>query len=154
MAGKVIKKGDRVWVERLKDHGIVQSISRDGTRAMVGLGKVNLDVPVTGLGEPRQPLRREERSRPIVARPKRVHGGMRELDLHGMRVEEALARMDAFLNAALLEGLSEIRLIHGHGSGAIRKAVHQRLKALGIRHFRLGEAGQTPGGDGVTIVGL
>ena len=74
--------------------------------------------------------------------------------MHGLRVEETLARLDQFLNDAMLEGCQEVRIVHGHGTGALRKAVHQRLKTLGIRRFRLGEMGQTPGGDGVTVVTL
>ncbi|MEI6514685.1 MAG: Smr/MutS family protein [bacterium] len=149
-----VKKGDSVWVERVKENGIVQSLSRDGLRAVVGMGKVNLDVPVDGLGAPRKVRRTEERGRISASRPSRRGGPARELDMHGLRVEEAIPLMDRFLNEALLDGLPEVRIIHGHGTGAIRKAVHQRLKALGIRRFRLGELGQTPGGDGVTIVSL
>lgn len=149
-----VKKGDSVWVERVKENGIVQSLSRDGLRAVVGMGKVNLDVPVDGLGAPRKVRRTEERARISASRPRRRGSPARELDMHGLRVEAAIPLMDRFLNEALLDGLPEVRIIHGHGTGAIRKAVHQRLKALGIRRFRLGELGQTPGGDGVTIVSL
>ena len=74
--------------------------------------------------------------------------------MHGLRVEEMLPRLDQFLSDAMLAGVPEVRIIHGHGTGALRKAIHQRLSVIGIRHFRLGEPGQTPGGDGVTIVSL
>jgi DNA mismatch repair protein MutS2 len=74
--------------------------------------------------------------------------------MHGLRVEDMLPRLDQFLSDAMLEGVPEVRIVHGHGTGALRKAIHQRLHAIGIRHFRLGEPGQTPGGDGVTIVTL
>ena len=74
--------------------------------------------------------------------------------MHGLRVEEMLSRLEQFLNDALLEGCEEVRVVHGHGSGALRKALHQHLKKMGLRNFRLGEIGQTPGGDGVTIVSL
>ncbi len=74
--------------------------------------------------------------------------------MHGLRVEEMLPRLDQFLSDAMLAGVPEVRIIHGHGTGALRKAIHHRLSVLGIRQFRLGEPGQTPGGDGVTIVSL
>jgi DNA mismatch repair protein MutS2 len=74
--------------------------------------------------------------------------------MHGLRVEDMLPRLDQFLSDAMLEGVPEVRIVHGHGTGALRRAIHQRLRAIGNRHFRLGEPGQTPGGDGVTIVTL
>lgn len=94
------------------------------------------------------------RNRVLIRRSARRPGAASEIDMHGLRVEDMLPRLDLFLSDAMLEGFLEVRLIHGHGTGALRKAIHQRLKALGITHFRLGEAGQTPGGSGVTIVSL
>lgn len=149
-----VKVGARVWVNLLKDHGTIRSVSRDGKRAVVDVNQVSLNVPVSGLNSPR-PLRKKERHGGDRApRPRPSGGGRREIDMHGLRVEEMLLRLERFLNDAILEGCEEIRVIHGHGSGALRKALHQRLKNLGLRHFRLGEIGQTPGGDGVTIVSL
>lgn len=75
-----------------------------------------------------------------------------EIDMHGLRVEDMLPRLDQYLSDAVLEGLEEVRIVHGHGTGALRTAIHARLQVLCLGHFRLGEPGQTPGGDGVTIV--
>ena len=149
-----VTAGDRVWIEYLKEHGTVLTVSRDGGRVVVQVGKVNLDLPVTGLGRPRKVRTNEVLAPGSVRRPGRKSATCREIDMHGLRVEETLARLDQFLNDAMLEGCQEVRIVHGHGTGALRKAVHQRLKTLGIRRFRLGEMGQTPGGDGVTVVTL
>lgn len=146
--------GDRVWIERLKDHGVVLSLSRDGTRAVVATGKVNLNVPVAGLGAPRKTRAPEPEGGVVRQRSRQPGRPVREIDMHGLRVEEMIARLEAFLNEALLAGCVEARVIHGHGSGALRKALHQHLRKLGLRNFRLGELGQTPGGDGVTIISL
>lgn len=146
--------GDRVWIERLRDHGVVLSVSRDGKRAVVATGKVNLNVPVTGLGPPRKTRAPEPAGGVVRQRSRQPGRPVREIDMHGLRVEEMIARLEAFLNEALLSGCVEARVIHGHGSGALRKALHQHLRRLGIRTFRLGESGQTPGGDGVTIISL
>jgi len=71
-----------------------------------------------------------------------------EVDLHGLRVEEALSRIDDALDAALLTGLSEVRFVHGRSGGRIRGALHQRLRAIStVRSFRL-----DPHNPGVTIV--
>jgi DNA mismatch repair protein MutS2 len=70
------------------------------------------------------------------------------VDLHGMRVDEALSRIDDALDAALLAGLSELRFVHGRSGGRIRGALHKRLRAIStVRSFRL-----DPRNPGVTIV--
>jgi DNA mismatch repair protein MutS2 len=74
--------------------------------------------------------------------------------LHGCRVEDALARVDQFVDDAVMAGHAVVRLVHGHGTGALRKAIHRHLAALGVRGYRLGEAGMDPGASGVTIVTL
>ncbi len=73
-----------------------------------------------------------------------------EIDLHGMVVEEALARIDDALDAAMRAGIAEVRFIHGRSGGRIRGALHQRLRAITtVRGFRL-----DPRNPGVTIVSL
>ena len=148
-----VKLGDRVWVERLKDHGLVVSLNDDGRRSVVELGKVRFNLELSGMSPGREKKKTRERKTEIQ-RPARRSPIAREIDMHGLRVEEMLVRLDQFLNEALLGGADEIRVIHGHGSGALKQALHKRLKEIGIRHFRLGEPGQTPGGDGVTIISL
>ena len=72
----------------------------------------------------------------------------REIDLHGLTVQEALARVDEALNDALLDGSAELRLIHGRSGGRIRSAVHQRLREIGaVDRFCL-----DPRNPGVTVV--
>ena len=73
-----------------------------------------------------------------------------ELDLHGLRVDEALARAEQALNDALLADLSELRLVHGQSGGRIRAALHRWLRGIpSIRGFRI-----DPRNAGVTIVTL
>jgi DNA mismatch repair protein MutS2 len=73
-----------------------------------------------------------------------------EVDLHGLTVEEGLARTEQALNDALLADFSELRLIHGKSSGRIRAALHRRLRDIStVRAFRL-----DPRNAGVTIVSL
>lgn len=74
----------------------------------------------------------------------------REIDLHGLTVEEALARVDDVLNDAILAGVTELRIIHGRSGGRIRGAVHKRLREIGaVASFRLDSRNA-----GVTIVKL
>jgi DNA mismatch repair protein MutS2 len=73
----------------------------------------------------------------------------RSLDLHGKTVPEALDALDSFLNDALLEGVDDVRVIHGRSGGKLKAAVHGRLAELTVRAFRV-----DPGNPGVTIVKL
>ena len=73
-----------------------------------------------------------------------------ECDLRGKTVEEALLDLDSFIDNAVLSNLNQITIIHGKGTGALRQAVQQHLRAhKNIRTFRLGVFGE--GETGVTI---
>jgi dsDNA-specific endonuclease/ATPase MutS2 len=121
-----------------------------------GRALVVSDADVTALDATRQ------RSRPVLPRaaenPSSREPGRRraspvepaEVDLHGLTVEEALARAESALNEALLADAEVLRLIHGRSGGRIRAALHRRLRALtSVRAFRL-----DPRNEGVTIVEL
>ncbi|MDP9194630.1 MAG: Smr/MutS family protein [Acidobacteriota bacterium] len=76
-----------------------------------------------------------------------------ELNLIGQRVDEALDESDKFLDRALLEGKQAVRIIHGFGTGTLRKAVREHLrKHPAVRSWRPG--GENEGGDGATIAVL
>lgn len=74
-----------------------------------------------------------------------------ELDLRGMRVEEALDAVDKYLDDAVLSSIPVARIIHGKGTGALREAVRNQMASdRRVASMRWGEAGE--GGDGVTVV--
>lgn len=76
-----------------------------------------------------------------------------ELNLIGKTTDEALIELDKYLDDAILAHLSPVRIVHGKGSGILRKAVHQYLRKQScVASFRLGEFGE--GDTGVTIVEL
>ncbi|HEX8173446.1 MAG TPA: Smr/MutS family protein [Thermoanaerobaculia bacterium] len=76
-----------------------------------------------------------------------------ELNLIGQRVDDALDQSDRFLDRALLEGKQAVRIIHGFGTGALRKAVREHLrKHPAVKSWRPGE--ENEGGDGATIAVL
>jgi DNA mismatch repair protein MutS2 len=76
-----------------------------------------------------------------------------ELDLHALTVEEALPALDRYLNAAFMAGYSEVRIVHGKGSGILRQAVNRELRRHPlVKSFRIG--GHREGQTGCTIVQL
>ncbi len=76
-----------------------------------------------------------------------------EIDLRGLNMEEASAELDSYIDKALLGSVTSFLIIHGKGTGILRKGVHEYLERSDyIQSFRLGEMGE--GGDGVTIAEL
>ena len=89
----------------------------------------------------------------VVARHRPRRHIAAEIDLHGLTVQEALARVDRYLDDALLAGLSTVRLVHGIGSGRLREALHAWLaRRPHVRAFEL--APPERGGAGATLVRL
>jgi DNA mismatch repair protein MutS2 len=83
---------------------------------------------------------------------KEYHVGL-ELDIRGERYEDALLKVEKYLDDALLANYPRVSIIHGKGTGALRSGVTQMLKHhRAVKRIRLGEAGE--GGSGVTIVEL
>ena len=77
----------------------------------------------------------------------------RELHLRHLTVDEALFRLDQYLNDAFMAGLPLVRIVHGKGTGTLRQAVHEVLaKHPLVKSFRPGDYGE--GDYGVTIVEL
>jgi DNA mismatch repair protein MutS2 len=137
--------GDSVHVAAL-GKGIVRDV-RNGGRYLVEVKERT--VVVSGDQLTRVETSRATRTASPASREADVpHVPPRSLDLHGKTVEEAVSALDAFLNDALLEGATKLRIIHGQSGGRIKAAVHARLAQIrSIRAFRLDE-----GNPGVTIV--
>ncbi len=76
-----------------------------------------------------------------------------EVSLRHLTVDEALLKLDQYLHDAFMAGLFQIRIIHGKGTGTLRRVVQERLtKHPLVKSYRPGDYGE--GGDGVTIVQL
>jgi len=76
-----------------------------------------------------------------------------EINLIGRRVEPALEELDSYLDRALLAARKEVRVIHGHGTGRLRDAVREHLRAHpAIANLRAGAANE--GGNGATVATL
>jgi DNA mismatch repair protein MutS2 len=128
---------------------------RDG-RAVVETGGLRLQLPVAEL----TPAAGEPPGRAPAAQPPRRGGwsgpdfeASSEVDLRGVRVEEMERLLDTALDAAVLADLPGLRIIHGKGTGALREAVSERLRAdRRVKSFRPGGIGE--GGAGVTVAEL
>lgn len=146
-----LEVGSRVRIAATGAEGVVVEL-RDG-RAVVETGGVRLQVATRGL----EVLRAQQ---PQAARPQ-PRGGWSapdvdaapEVDLRGMRADEAVGVLTRALDNAVLAGLPSLRIIHGKGTGALREVVTDVLKGERRVHaFRPGGIGE--GGTGVTVAEL
>src|SRR5699024_4378966 len=89
-----------------------------------------------------------------VSRIKRTRPSIKpELDLRGVRYEDAMREIENYLDNAILSGFAQVSIIHGKGTGALRQGATEYLKTHpNVKSYRLG--GQNEGGSGVTIVEL
>lgn len=148
--------GDRVRVAGFPDVGTVLELT--GKTATVEVGALRMKLSVTELervaetpAPPPRPRRSPGNHRALGQEKSRSLG--LEVDLRGMTQEEALEVVDKYLDDAVLAGAPFVRIIHGKGTGALRRAVTLALKGdTRIVRYRLGDAGE--GGDGVTVAAL
>jgi DNA mismatch repair protein MutS2 len=143
--------GDKVFIPQFNTVGEVVGVQNK--QVEVQLGAFRSTVPLAGVV-----LREKAASRELEANYRRVRvptvesPGM-ELDLRGQVTEEALLRLDQYLDQAFLARLPWVRIIHGKGSGALRQAVRQDLNGHPmVSSYRPGD--ESEGGEGVTVVKL
>ncbi len=147
-----IKVGDTVELLRFGTKATVLEINKDGSyQLQAGIMKVTAQENEVYLIE-----QTNTQAKKIIERTQREfrsHAAPTELDLRGMSVGEAIALLSNFLDGAMLANLSSVRIIHGKGTGTLRKAVHEELKhSRAVKKYRLGVYGE--GEDGVTIAEL
>ena len=151
-----IKPGSEIVVPRLGLPGTVMSI-RDDTVEVEVLGR-RVRMPLRELEGATRPTsadrRNAQRERPPPVAVASPRGEVPyQLDLRGLRRDEALERLEQYLEDASLIGMPEARVIHGKGTGAIRQAVRERLRRSQYV-ARFAPEPDASGGDGATQVWL
>ncbi len=148
-----IVPGDRVKLLGLGTTADVVSIAADGTLTLqAGVMKITAGPEEVQLAlcnsQPSVKKKDQKTSIKLTAAQAKP-----ELDLRGMMTDEAIPVMERFLDTARMGKLNTVTIIHGKGTGALRKAVQQSLRRDGnVKSFRLGQFGE--GESGVTIVEL
>lgn len=149
-----LKIGDPIFVTTLGLKGNVTSLPNAKGDLFVQMGILNSQVNIKDL-EPSE----EDREKPEKARNTQS-GNIKiaksasispELNLIGKTVDEAIFELDKYLDDAYLANLPKVTIIHGRGTGALRKGVHDYLKrSKYVKNFRIG--GHNEGNTGATIV--
>ena len=150
---KDLKPGDDVKVVTLNQDGTVVSVDKKKKEALVQIGIMKMTLPFKSL----QQIQKDKKStvtkttRKIISEKSgKVKG---EVDLRGMNLEEAIMEVEKYLDDACVAGLETITIIHGIGTGVLKKGLQDILKRnKHVKSKRPGEYGE--GGAGVTIVTL
>lgn len=150
---KDVRIGDSIRVISSGFTGTISSLPDKKGNVFVQCGIIRSQVNIKDL----QLIQEEPEKKPILQRSNtgsikmsKSFGISPEINLLGSTVDEAIAKLDKYLDDAYLAHLGSVRIVHGKGTGALRAAVHQYLKrASYVKSFRLGEHGE--GDAGVTI---
>ena len=147
---RTFAEGDYVKLRTGGASGTIESI--DKKRAIVIVGDLRMTMNLRDLEHANDPMPlRKERS--VSSDIAQVATFSNNLDVRGMRYEEVLQTTQAFVDQALMSNASQLRIVHGKGSGALKRAVRQKLKEYN-QDFSLSTPPREQGGEGVTIVDL
>ncbi len=143
--------GQTVYITDINEYAEIKKIKREKSTALLVLKGMEVTTPLLRLKIP------AAGETPVQIPPRvsyqRKSDVSLELDLHGMRVEEMLTAVERYLNDAALADLPYVRLVHGIGTGALRRALQDCLKTHPlVKNYRYGTPEE--GGGGVTIVNL
>ena len=150
-----IQVGDLVEIPGVRQNAEVVSVGKDGTLQLkAGVLKMKAKADEVRLIEDDE--RAAKKKNPAVAIRQNADrqlrtSAARELDIRGMETLEAESVVENFISAAVMGHLDTVTIIHGKGTGALRKAVHDILRRnKAVKSFRLGVYGE--GESGVTVV--
>lgn len=143
-----IKEGDVVFVKSIGYDAEVLTIDRKHNYLRVKLGSKDIEVSISDINRSKGKYPEKGGKGYTVDREEEI---LFQLNIVGMRVDEAISRVEPFLNHASIENISEVTIIHGVGTGTLLKAVRNYLKEHPlVKEFRKGDLSE--GGNGVTVV--
>lgn len=153
-----LKLGANVLIIDLNDKGTVLSINKANQTAVIQVGIMKITSGIDNLlvleddkGIKPDSYTAPRKTKSVTLNTQR--SGKTEVDLRGMTIGEAEIEVDKFLDESVLSGLSEVSLIHGKGTGALRAGLHEYLRHHPhVKKYRPGRFGE--GDLGVTIVEL
>ena len=153
---KDLKVGVKVMIRSTKQEGVVQSVRPQKKEAEILCGNIRVrskfsDLALLTFGKTTQTVKKEAVVLQKSLKPKPAP--TLELNIIGLTVLDAVPEIEAFIDSAVLANLEEVRIVHGMGTGKLRKGVHEYLRTdKRVAEFRLGKYGE--GDTGVTIVKL
>ncbi len=152
---KNVKEGDEVLLASINQKVIVLSKPDNKGDVLVQAGIMKITANIKDLRAAKGSNSNNSSSK--IKKSKKLNLNLRRVessvDLRGMDAEEAIYTVDKYLDEAYLGGLGEVTIVHGKGTGVLRKTIMDMLKGHShVKKYRLGEYGE--GGTGVTVVEL
>lgn len=154
------EKGVRVYIPSLQQYGTIEEVDTKKHTVKVRMGSVAsrfafddvyciVESKKTVVIKKKKQVTKEE----ITSIPLTIQTQYNTIDLRGLRVDEALQKLEAELDSMVKRNVSSAVVIHGHGTGSLKKAVRDYVKhSFYAKNFRPGQPEE--GGDGVTIIQL
>ena len=152
-----MKLGDAVYVNTFNQEGTVVKVPDAKGDVMVQLGIMQMKVNMKNLSLLKankvKEIPKYRKTGAGKIKVSKTQGVGTEINVLGMTVDEAVGEIDKYIDDAYLANLSQITIIHGKGTGALRIGIHKYLKKNShIKSYRLGVYGE--GENGVTIIEL
>lgn len=146
-----LKVGDIVLVRSIGKNAEIKEINQKENTALVVSGAIKIRVDFSNLKLVEQPKQKKKIGKALRTTSKMIRNVSTEVDLRGMSAEEALMEVDAFIDNCVMSGIQSATVIHGIGTGVLKRVMRQHLKQHpNIESSRPGRYGE--GEDGVTIV--
>jgi DNA mismatch repair protein MutS2 len=150
-----LKVGERVRIESLRSTGVLTDVKEPLNQVVVLTDKAKVKAPLSEIIQVTDENEKEGtgtlKDQPFLKGA--VEKPSSQLNVIGLTVEDALPKVDKFIDQALLHGLEKVQIIHGVGSGRLRDAIGRYLN--GHRAVKALSSGETmKGGRGITIVEL
>ncbi len=147
-----IKEGDTVFVQSLNSDAVVLSLKSNG-KCVLRVGGMELNSNISDIKKVKLSEQKENKKKVTIAKALNTETVKTEINVIGQNREECLYNVGYFVDKSILAGVNEIKIIHGTGSGILKKAISEYLKShSGVKSFRAGRFGE--GDNGVTIVEL
>jgi len=148
-----VKKGGVVYIPHLKNKGKIIHLPDKKNRVRVEVNGITLTLNLAELqvAEPSENSDLDTKTNISISKTSSV--AKLQIDLRGMRVDEALRETEKHLDSALVSGMGFIHILHGKGTGALMEAIHEFLREQSfVTNFHF--ANEDQGGAGITVVVL
>ncbi|MGL5912584.1 MAG: Smr/MutS family protein, partial [Bacteroidales bacterium] len=152
----IFEVGTLVCIKGQNTVGEIAKLNDNGT-AMIAIGNLYLSIALQNLSpanraEQKARTQTAEKSSTTTMSLKRLNFST-NIDVRGMRTEEALAEVEILLDQALMFGESELRILHGKGTGTLKQEIRKYLKTIrSVANFT--DESEQHGGAGITIIKL